>query len=141
MRPWEVKIVRCRSMGGRRRGDGPTEVVAQWSILPTPKIGDMSGVKQLITPDQLRETGTMIVTEISNAYTEDMLMGRGPAGGNVGRDEVVFYEVAWIDGDGCVGEARRFVLDGAPTYIPESAQWQVTLMRAHDDRDRNGTPR
>ena len=122
-------------MGGRRRGDGPTEIVKVWPILPIPKVGDASSLAQLISPDQLRETGTIIITEISNAYTEDTLLGR-PDGKPLPPDEWVFWEIAWVDAHGKCGQPRRFVPMGTPSYVPGSAEWQVTLVKANEDRER-----
>lgn len=122
-------------MGGRRRGDGPSEIVKVWPILPIPKVGDASSLTQLLSADQLRETGTIIVSEISNAYSEDTLLGR-PDGKPLPPDEWVFWEIAWVGPDGRCGQPRRFNVQGAPTYIPGTAEWQITLVRSHEDRER-----
>lgn len=141
LRPYAVAIVRVRSIGARRRGDGPPEVVAEWPILPTPKLGDLSGLTQILNPDQLRELGTVQLSGISHEYTEDMLLGRGPQGLAIPPDEVVFYEVRWLDANGVPTQRRRFVCSSAPSYRPESAEWVVTLTRAPVDRGRDGIPR
>lgn len=136
LRPWSVAIVRARYSGGRRRGDGPAEIVGRWEILPLPRVQGMGAIKQILGPDQLREMGSLTVAEISSVYTEDMLLGRGTDGRPIGADEVVFYEVAWIGADGVCGEARRFNIDGVPEYVPATAEWVITLRRAPDDRER-----
>lgn len=140
-RPWSVCIVRARSMGGRRRGDGPTEIVKEWPILPAPRVGDTAAIRQLLDPDQVRETGSVTLTEISSTYTEDVLLGRGTEGKPIPRDEWVYYEITWYGPDGKAGQKRRYVPDGSPSYNPERAEWSINLMRAHEDRERDGTPR
>jgi hypothetical protein len=140
LRPYSVTIVRARA-SGTRRGDGPTEIVHEWPILPTPKLGDMTGLQEILAPDQLRETGSLQLTEVSLRYSEDMLLGRGPNGDPIPPDEVVFYEIRFLDGAGRVTQRRRFVSSSAPNPDPARAQWTINLTRAPHDRARNGALR
>lgn len=135
LRPYAVRIVRARS-GGRRRGDGPSDVVKVWKIKPAPKVVDMAGLQEVLSADQLRELGTVMITGISRAYTEDMLLGRGEDGSPIPPDELVFYEIEYLSIT--PRQRRRFVVNGAPFYRPETAEWVVTLARAPVDRDRRG---
>lgn len=141
LRPYTVTIVRARSAGAARRGDGPPEILNEWPILPTPKMGDLTGLQEYVDADQLRELGTIMLTEISLSYTEDMLLGRGPDGTPVPSSEVVFYEVRFLDGSGRVTQRRRFVPASAPNADMTRAQWTLSLARAYGDRDRFGGPR
>lgn len=114
----------------------------EWPILPVPRVGDTAAIRQLLQVDQLREDGAVTLSEISSSYTEDMLMGRGPDGKPIPRDEWVYYEITWYGTDGKPSQRRRYVPDGLPSYMPESAQWTINLKRApNEDRERDGTPR
>lgn len=141
LRPYSVAIVRVRSAGARRRGDGITDVVHEWPILPTPKMGDLTGLQEVVASDQLREMGTILLSEISLTYSEDVLLGRGPDGSPIPSDEVVFYEVRFLDSQGRETQRRRFVPASAPFARSETAEWVITLARAPIDRDRRGAPR
>lgn len=138
LRPYSVAIVRARSAAGRRRGDGVFDVVGEWQILPTPKVSGMGALSELLNSDQLREMGTIMLSEISISYTEDMLLGRGPDGVAIGQDETVFYEVRWLAPNGSVTQRRRFVSSSPPDLRAESAEWVITLTRAPHDRERGG---
>jgi hypothetical protein len=141
LRPYSVTIVRARATGQRQRGDGPTEVVGEWPILPTPLVGDLTSLTELLAADAAREMGSVQLSEISLAYTEDMLMGRGESGAPIPNGEVVFYEVRMLDGTGRDGPRRRFVAASPPNLDTARAMWSVMLMRAPWDRDRHGTLR
>lgn len=141
LRPYSVTIVRARAVGLRARGDGPTEVVGEWPILPTPMIGDMTSLSEVLDSDQLREAGTVLLSEISLRYTEDVLMGRGETGAPIPAGETVFFEVRYLDGSGRVTQRRRFVSTSAPFADMAKAMWSVTLKRAPWDRDRSGVVR
>lgn len=141
LRPYSVSIVRVRSNGARRRGDGVSDVVKEWPILPVPKMGDLTAVQEIVSADQLREVGTVLLSEISLSYSEDVLLGRGPDGSPVPADEVVFYEVRFLDAAGRETQRRRFVPASAPFARTETAEWTITLARAPVDRDRRGGAR
>jgi hypothetical protein len=136
MRPYSVRIVRARTVGGRRRGDGVSDIVRVWKIRPSPKVMDMSGLQEVLSADQLRELGTVMITGISRAYTEDVLLGRGEDGSPIPNDEIVFYEITFLSVT--PRQHRRFVVSAAPFYRAETAEWVVTLTRAPVDRDRRG---
>jgi len=139
LRPYTVTIVRARSVGMRSRGDGPTEVIGEWRIVPTPRVGDLTGITESLAPDQLREQGTILLAEISLAYTEDMLLGRGESGAPIPSNEVVFYEVRDLLAP--TGARRRFVPQSAPYHDGAPATWSIVLLRAPWDRSREGTLR
>lgn len=141
LRPYSVTIVRMKAASSKRRGDGPWELVAEYPILPTPRIGDLSSLQDVVGADQLREMGTVILSEISLCYTEDMLVGRGPDGTPIPPDEVMFYEIKYLDGNGEATQRRRFVPNGPPSADHQRAQWSLVLTRAHGDRNRAGALR
>lgn len=140
LRPYRVTIVRARS-AGRSRGDGPTEIVREWPILPRPVVGDLTAIGEMISPDQLRESGTIVLSEISLAYSEMVLLGRGERGDPIPAGERVFYEVAHLDGLGRVSVRRRFVHSSAPYAKTETAEWIIVLTRAPWDRGADGVLR
>ncbi len=141
LRPYSVTIVRARSTGMRARGGGPTEIVGEWCILPVPKVGDLTALTEVLAPDQLREAGQIVLSEVSLAYSESVLLGRGEGGEPIPRGETVYYEISHLDGAGRAMVRRRFVLGSAPYAKTETAEWIVNLVRAPWDRDSDGTPR
>lgn len=141
LRPYRVTIVRARSAGMRARGDGPTEITGEWPILPVPLVGDLTALTEMLSADQLREAGTIVLSEISLAYSEHMLLGRGESGGPIPAGETVFYEICHLDGQGRTTVRRRFVRSSAPYAKHETAEWVVNLMRAPWDRDAHGVLR
>lgn len=141
LRPYRVTIVRARAASMRARGDGPTEIVQSWDILPVPLVGDLSALTEILSADQLRETGTVVLSEISLAYSEMVLLGRGENGAPIPVGETVFYEISHLDGQGRTTVRRRFVRASAPYAKHESAEWVITLTRAPWDRDIAGVLR
>ena len=140
MRPYRVSIVRTRWSGGKR-GSGVEQVVCETLIEPTPKVTDMSGVAEMLSPVGIDELGSIVVTQISGRYTEEFLRGIGDDGKQPASDEQVYYEVVFFkpgDGD---GERRRFTIKSAPSYRPGGVQWSVNLERTREARDRSGAPR
>ncbi len=141
LRPYRVTIVRARATGMRARGDGPTEIVREWPILPAPKVGDLNALSEILSPDQLREVGTVVLSEVSLAYSENVLLGRGESGAPIPSGETVFYEIAHLDRAGRVTVRRRFVRASAPYAKSETAEWVINLTRAPWDRDATGSMR
>ncbi len=141
LRPYTVSIVRARASGMRSRGDGPTDVVAEWKLLPTPKVADLSGIGEILDADQLREQGSVMLSGISRSYSEDMLLGRGPTGAPVPAGETVFFEVRYLDIAGRVTQRMRFVAASRPSANVERAEWTISLQRAPWDRGRDGVLR
>lgn len=141
LRPYTVTIVRARATGLRARGDGPTEVTGEWRILPTPKIGDLTGIGDVLDADQLRERGSVLLSEISLRYSESVLLGLGEDGSPIPAGETVFWEVRYLDGSGRCTLRRRFVRNSAPGADMERSQWSVVLLRAPWDRDQQGVVR
>lgn len=141
LRLYSVTIVRVRATGGHRRGDGPDQVVGSWEVLPVPSVLDLQTLTQIVSPSQIREGGTVLVTGISGAYSEDTLLGRGSDGTSVPPEEAIFWEIMFNDPHGRSNTRRRMVADGAPTYDGIKAEWSLTMHRQHSDRSRQGIPR
>lgn len=141
-RPYTVHVVRVRFAGGRR-GDGPSEVVQDVPILPTPDIFGLDGVTRVVTAAQVMEQGQITVAGISGRYTERELEARAPDGSPPSSAERTFWEITFLIGDHeCpAGQRRRFQVVGVPGYNANKGAWSVTLERAQQDRARDGTPR
>lgn len=141
LRLYAVRIVRVRAVGGRKRGDGADEVVNAWEILPVPTVADLSTLTVIVTPAQMREAGSLVLSGISGAYSEYQLSGRGPDGSAVPAGESVFWEIAFQDPRGRASARRRMIPDSAPSYDPSQAAWSVVLRRQYDGRNHDGTVR
>lgn len=141
LRPYEVAIVRARAASARRRGDGPSEIIGEWKLLPTPKVGDLTAITEVVGADQVREMGVIVLSEISLCYSENVLLGRGPDGGSIPPDEIVYYEIRTLDRAGNIATRRRFAPSSVPYADYERSQWSISLTRAYHDRERNGALR
>jgi hypothetical protein len=141
LRPYTVTVVRVRYAGMRARGDGPSEIVGEWPLLPTPKVGDLTGLSEVLEADQLRESGSILLSEVSLSYSEDVLLGRGPNGDPVSPAETVFFEIRQLDTAGRVTSRARFVASSKPFADTTRAMWSIMLTRAPWDRDRGGVLR
>ena len=141
LRPYLVRILRTKWVGGDVRGQGTEHVIHTLTLLPVPKLIDIGSLSEIATPVGIDETGVVMVTEISGAYSEEVLLGRDAEGTPVGPDVNVWYEVEFIRPDGKPGERRRFTIRAAPSYEPEKFQWVVRLERAREGRGLDGTLR
>lgn len=138
LRPYVARIIHTKWSSGNR-GRGVEEVVAELVIEPTPKISDLTGVTEIITPVGLDEVGELLLTQISGAYTEENLRGEFPDGTMPDLDTQVYYEIEFPVPGGD-SERRRFALRGAPYYRAGGFQWSLRLERTREDRNRDGTP-
>jgi hypothetical protein len=131
LRPYKVSIVRARASGMRQRGDGPTEITGKWTILPTPKVSDLTSLTEVLAAEQLRESGGVSVSEISLRYSENTLLGRGDNGRPLAGGEAVYWEIQYLDPSGRPAMRRRFTPSSAPAMHPERAEWVVNLTRVN----------
>ena len=142
VRPYIVRIVSTRWSSGYR-DLGTEEVVSSIHILPTPKV-DLDALNAMDNRTILvgsEEFGQVRLTEISSAFTEDQLMGRGGHGEQIESDINFYYEFEFPNADGSFpGVKRRFEVAGTPVYKPEHFAWEVELVRAGENRTRDGTP-
>lgn len=135
-RPWRVSHVHVR-WTGTRRGDGVEEVVTEREILPRPQIADLGGVTRTLSDAQVEENGTVLITGISAAYSEDQILCRPGTGKPLPPNEAIYYKAQLLD-----GVRRRLVPIGgaAPGFSP-SAGWTVTVTVAAGARPRDGRNR
>lgn len=82
-----------------------------------------------------------MLQKISGRYTEETLLGVGPDGGEVAPNETVFYEIEYFRRDGRPSEKRRFVRSSVPNWLAGSVEWNITLVSANENRQRDGSPR
>jgi len=139
LRTYQVSLVRVQWSGGRR-GVGAATVKSQTVLEPTPKIGDLNGLTEILTPIGLNDQGSILLTQISGRYTEEELLGLDEYGNDIPLDEEFFYEIEFPRTDGKPSEMRRFFPRSVPSYKPGGLQWTVRLEKANEDRDRNGDP-
>lgn len=137
MRPYEVHVIRTKWTGGER-GVGEEYVDSDVTILPTPRIMDMSALQEIVHPVGLDEVGQVTLDEVSGRYTDDQLRGHHDDGTPPTEDENVFYEVVFPLPDGKSGnvDRRRFFPTSAPHYSAGKFEWWVRLERSHPDRPR-----
>jgi hypothetical protein len=137
MRPYEVHVIRTRWTGGER-GIGEEYTKSDTTILPTPRIVDLTSLSEIVQPVGLDEVGMVTLDEISGRYTDDQLRGFHDDGTPPDPDENVFYEVVFPLPDGSSGnvERRRFFPTSAPHYTAGKFEWVVRLERTRQDRPR-----
>lgn len=138
LRAYKVSIVRIEWSGGRR-GRGTPVVVDERVILPTPKIAPMDSLQEVLQPVGLEEVGSLELTQISGTFSEEDLRGYSAAGDGIPINQEFFYEVEFFPNEG-VAQKRRFYPASAPTYYAGRLQWSIRLVKANEDRARNGDP-
>jgi hypothetical protein len=137
-RPYRVFLVKTQWSEGER-GLGIEEIIEETEILPVPKLSSMDGIALQLQSIGIDEIGTTKVSEISGRYTEDQLRGLGPGGEELPKDQNFYWEIVFMRTDG-EQPRRRFLPRGVPDYKPTRIQWEVTLLRASRDRQRDGSP-
>lgn len=130
MRPYVVKIVRVRWSGGDRNVGEPV-IVKEDVILPTPKVTDLGGLRDVMEAIGREESGELQVSEISGRYSEGYLRGVDAEGDVIGPDESVYWLLEFTgQGRGGTIEKRFFQPSSVPAYKADRFEWVVTLMRA-----------
>jgi len=137
-RAYTVSMIWTRWSGGER-GIGVEDVIREEMILPTPKVSSLTALAVEQLSVGVEEIGVIRITEISPRYTEDELSGYID-GRAVPDDENFYYEVIYAQK---VGDSRRrrYVMDTAPNYTPLQFQWEISLVKAFEDRTRAGDVR
>lgn len=137
LRTYKVHMVRTRWSGGVR-GKGVETLVSDDVVLPTPLVSDLTGLALTVGPAVFNEIGTIVLSEVSGKYTENMLQGRGRGGEPVPDDESFWYEVEFTQAGMDTAERRRFSIRSAPMYQAGRFQWLITLHVASQGRGREG---
>jgi len=112
-------------------------MVREVMLLPTPLIDDMAKLRNDLQTIGLEELGVIRVSEISPRFNEDFLTGKSDDGAPIPLDQNFFWEI-WFERPTGPGVRRRFTVKGVPSYMATKFQWWVDLLRANDDRTRNG---
>lgn len=150
VRPYRVFLAWARWDGGAR-GEGRLRVAERAEILPRPVVQDMSSIAQALRPVGVSEEGSVAVSEVSPAWTEDLLLGLRDgyvdAASRLGRTLAADVEFWWevqeqrptggvapLDGETRI---RRFRPYGAPHLSRDGFQWRLTLEKADYDVDRD----
>jgi hypothetical protein len=139
-RPYRIRLVRTRWVGGRR-GVGVETVIYTMEIVPTPKVIDLNTLSEMVTPVGTSEIGLVQLQQVSGRYTEDMLLGVDADGNHVGEADDLYYEIEFFRRDGQESIKRRFALATAPYYHATKFQWNITLDSQVEKRRRDGRPR
>lgn len=142
-RPYSVRLVWTRWSEGER-GEGTEEVIREFMLLPTPKVGDLEEIESVTTSVGSEEFGEIEISEISGRFTEDFLLGRDENGQDIPKDQQFYWEVEFISSGppGAVNIRRRLEPSGTPNYDPQMLGWKLKMVRAGENRrrDRFGTP-
>lgn len=139
LRTYAVRTVRVQWSGGKR-GRGTPVVIAEETLLPTPKIGTLEDVKEFAQSIGITELGQLTLKQISGRYTEQQLRGFSDVGEPLPADEEFYYEIEFFPNDSGPSTKRRFAVKGVPTYKPGALQWTIDLEKANDNRTRGGDP-
>ena len=135
LRPYVVHMVRTRWSSGVR-GKGPEITISDDVLLPVPLISDLTGLALTADAAIFNEVGSLVLSEVSGQYSENMLRGRGSKGEPIPDDESFWYEVELVGAESA--ERRRFSIRSAPTYQASRFQWVITLYVAAGGRGRDG---
>lgn len=135
-RPYSVHIVHVR-WAGEHIGIGAEMIVGEFEILPVPKVGDLSGMTRQLTPAQVEEIGTIVLSGVSGTYSEDQVTLRPEGGRGLPKNEAAYYEIRYRE-----GARRRFTVSGVPSFNAEAMEWTIVLRLFQGQRSRaTGAPR
>lgn len=136
LRAYKVSLVKVQWSGGRR-GKGTAVTIQEKVILPTPKIESLDSLADVLQPVGMEEQGSLTLSQISGTFTEEELRGYSKEGDPIPRDQEFFYEVEFFPNEG-EAQKRRFFPASPPTYFPGKLGWSIRLLKANEDRARNG---
>lgn len=140
-------------------GVGRPVLLQELEILPTPLVGSLNAVAKDFDAVGLTERGGISVAQISNRFSEDLLMGLvDPFRVSDQPDSLIpgvdfFWEIqenrpAGFVSPGSLGcpdgtqerrsPRRRFHVSGTPERETDRFQWVVNLSRADGERGREG---
>jgi hypothetical protein len=137
-RPYAVRIVRTRWSGGYR-GGGVEVLESAVDILPVPRVASIDALTR--KPDRIgiMDAGTIQISGISGAYTEDDLALTTAGGGSEDDAVSTWWEVEFIRPDGGASKRRRFSVAAAPSYDASALGWTVQLTLAYEAIAPDGT--
>ena len=134
-RYYDVLSIVVRWSGGER-GRGDPVVVSERRFVPTPKVKGVQDVDRQLVPGGQVRRGNVKLTGISPQYSYDDILQLCPR--DLRPDEEHFIELV---GDGRDGKPprSRYTVVGDPEH--KVASWEVRLVKADEDRLRDGRPR
>jgi hypothetical protein len=134
-------------------GVGRPVLLREIEILPTPDV-DLAGISETTDSTGLAERGGLSVSQISQTFTEDVLLGLLPEFRDAEKPETLkpgitfFWELqenrpagfqlGCQDSADLRSRRRRFHVSGVPARRARSFEWTVNLTRAHGERGREG---
>ena len=135
LRPYRVFSVQEQWSGGKV-GVGIPAVVAEVELLPTPLL-DQRPLRRKMNQGGFTEDGSVMLRQISPRLTEDEVALLCCGDRTIpGRE--TYLEVRHDARDGSDVVRRRYTIQGVPAREAGKFQWQVRLIKANPDRDRNG---
>lgn len=132
-RPYNVDLVWVK-WTGIERGQGFEQVHKRISLVPNPKLVDLSTINMSAVATGVLPMGSIRLDKISGCYTSDQLLGRLLPDGTP--EPYDFYYEVWEDGRSGTAERMKFRSAATPTRRPYG--WQVTLERISKDGPRAG---
>jgi hypothetical protein len=153
LRAYRVFLVWARWTGGQR-GEGRLIISKRVEVLPRPKVSELTAIEQALRPVGVSEEGGLRVTQISMAWTEDLLTGicdgymdeSTPLRRSLAPDVEFWWEV--VEQRPAVGgqpapregapKPRRFRPQAAPNISRDGFQWEIRLSKQDYDVDRDG---
>jgi hypothetical protein len=134
LRPYRVFLVHWE--WPQTKGIGAPVEISRREIMPTPKVADMSGMPFSLAAVGMTEMGGVRVSQISQRFSEDDLIGRTPdlrdtvhpktSRGNV----EFFYEIVEARQTVPPPKPRRFVPQGVPMLNRTGMEWRLSLTRS-----------
>ena len=131
IRPYRVFLVHWA--WPKTKGIGAPVEISRREILPTPKVADMNGIPFSLAAVGLTEMGGIMLSKVSQRFSEDDLTGRTPdlrdpahpvtSLGNV----EFFYEVVEARRTDPPTKPRRFVPSGVPMLYRAGMEWRLAL--------------
>jgi hypothetical protein len=140
-RQYEVTLVWTQWTGGER-GVGAESVIKMLQILPTPEVGTLNSLQRELQSIGIDEVGSLRVTEISPRFNEDLLIGKDLVvrSGDTLPADMSFYWEVFFPRIGEFGLIRRFTPKSAPSKNATNFEWTIDLVKASENRTRDGVP-
>ena len=137
LRPYRVFAVTYRWSGGAI-GHGEACVEKTVEFLPTPELSVGSVRTEARTAGTV-ERGAIRLRGVSPRYTEDEIRNLAGCAGCTDVGCQVFIEVV-MDARDSTTKRRRFTVRGVPDRRADNFDWEVSLDRQDNDRQRDGSP-
>lgn len=139
LRPYRVFLVHWQWPSSR--GVGVPVEVSRRELLPTPVVSDMGGIPMNLSALGITELGGVVLTNVSQKYSEDDLIGRTPDMRGIVHTKTskgnmeFFYEIVEARRTNPPPTPRRFSVSGVPMLNRSGMRWKVMLARQQSSYD------